>query len=138
MGPMQARIIRVSTREFGGPIADVTLDPNKDAEIYVEVEAGNAVFGMGAHWQVGLHVHDLDGGTIPFILAPTSTLHGHMASPGDAWDHPSKTFKYTIDKTALGTHKGHLGRVHAYLLVGTSPANYDATFVESEPFLVLP
>lgn len=138
MGPMQARIVRVSTRESGGPISDVTLDPNQNAEIVVEVEAGSAVFGMGAHWRIGLHVHDLDGGVIPFALTPTTMLHGHMNEPGDVWDHPSKTFRYTIDKASFAAHEGHLGRVHAYLLVGTTPANYDATFVESEPFLVLP
>jgi hypothetical protein len=138
MGPNQAEIIRVSTREFGSPVADVTLDPNKNAEVVVEVEAGTAVFGMGAHWRLGVHVHDLDGGTLPLVLAPTPTLHGHMNEPGDAWDHPSKTFKYTIEKATLAGHEGHLGRVHAYLLVGTNAANYDATFVESEPFLVLP
>jgi hypothetical protein len=38
----------------------------------------------------------------------------------------------------LGTHKGHDGRVYAHLLVGNGPGNYDATFVESEPFLILP
>jgi hypothetical protein len=138
MGPMQARVVRVSTREFGGPVSDVTLDPNQNAEIVVEVEAGHAIFDLGAHWRLGVHVHDLDGGTIPFILAPTTTLHGHMNEPGDPWDHPAKTLRYTIEKATLAGHEGHLGRVHAYLLVGTGPANYDATFVESEPFLILP
>jgi hypothetical protein len=138
MGPNQADIIRVSTRELGGQIADVTLDPSKDAEVVVEVEAGSAVFGLGAHWQIGLHIRDLDGGAIPFVLAPTPKLHGHMNEPGDVWDTRAKTFRYTIEKATLGTHKGHVGRVHAHLLVGTGPANYDATFVESEPFLVLP
>jgi hypothetical protein len=58
--------------------------------------------------------------------------------PGDAWDHRAKTFRYTIEKAVLGTHKGHDGRVYAHLLVGNGPGNYDATFVESEPFLILP
>ena len=138
MGPNQASIIRVSTRELGGHVSDVTLDPNKDAEVVIEVEAGSAVFGVGAHWQIGLHVRDLDGGAIPFVLSPTPTLHGHMDAPGDAWDHRAKTFRYTIEKAVLGTHKGHDGRVYAHLLVGNGPGNYDATFVESEPFLILP
>jgi hypothetical protein len=138
MGPNQADIVRVSVREFGSPVADVTLDPNRNAALVVEVEAGSAVFGMGAHWRIGLHVRDLDGGTIPFALTPTATLAGHMKAPGDPWDHPAKTFRYTIEKAELALHEGHLCRVHAYLLVGTGPANYDATFVESEPFLILP
>jgi hypothetical protein len=138
MGPNQADIIRVSTREFGSPVADVTLDPNQDAEVIVEVEAGTTVFGLGAHWRLGMHVRDLDGGTIPFALAPTTTVHGHMNEPGDPWDTPAKDLRYTIGKAELAGHEGHLCRIHAYLLVGTGPANYDATFVESEPFLILP
>jgi hypothetical protein len=138
MGPNQADIIRVSTREFGSPVSDVTLDPNRNAEIVVEVEAGLTVFNLGAHWRLGLHVRDLDGGGIPFALTPTTSLGGHMKDPGDPWDKPAKNFRYTIDKSELAGHEGHLCRIHAYLLVGTGPGNYDATFVESEPFLILP
>ena len=93
---------------------------------------------MGAHWQIGVHVHDLDGGTIPFVLSPTHTLHGHMDEPGDPWDHPAKIFRYTIEKATLGSTRATWAACYAYLLVGTGPANYDATFVESEPFLILP
>ena len=63
-------------------------------------------------------------------------MSGHLAPRrGPASGRPSV---HDPGRANLTTHKGHLGRVHAYLLIGTDPANYDATFVESEPFLVLP
>lgn len=136
MGPNEADIIRVSTRESNAEVADNTLDPSLNAEVVVEVEAGSAIFGTGGQWQVGVHVRDLDGGNIGTTLTPTTTMSGHLGTA--PWTAQRAILKYTIPAGNLTAHKGHLGRVHAYLLVGTSAANYDATFVESEPFLVLP
>jgi hypothetical protein len=136
MGPNDADIIRVSTRESNGNVADNTLDPGKDAEVVVEVEAGSAIFGTGGQWQVGVHVRDLDGGNINTVLAPTPAMSGHLGTA--PWTTQRAIFRYTIPAGNLTAHKGHLGRVHAYLLVGTNAANYDASFVESDPFLVLP
>jgi hypothetical protein len=137
MGPNEAVIIRASVREAGGSANDNTLDPSKDAQVVVQVEAGLAVMGTGAQWQAGIVVKDLvDGGVIPFTLSPTAADNGHLSSA--PWTTPSETFVYTIPKANLGTHKGHLCRVYAYLLIGVNAASYDASFVESEFFLVLP
>jgi hypothetical protein len=87
---------------MGSPVADNTIDPGADAEVIVELEAGSAVYGMAAQWHVGVTIKDLEGGVIPFTLAPTATLTGSL------------------------------------LLIGTTAANYDATFVEGTPFLILP
>jgi hypothetical protein len=137
MGPNEADIIRVSVRAAGSPVADNTLDPGVDAEVVVEVEAGSAVFFSGAHWQLGVTVKDLDGGVIPFTLAPTTVLSGNLNTP-PPWGNQAETFTYTIKSPDLTLHKGHLCRVYGYLLIGTTPASYDATFVESTPFLILP
>jgi hypothetical protein len=136
MGPNEADIIRVSVREANGEVADNTLDPSVNAEVVVEVEAGSAIFGTGGAWQVGVHVRDLDGGNIGTTLTPTPTMSGHLGTA--PWSAQRAILRYTVPAGNLTAHKGHLGRVHAYLLVGTNAANYDATFVESEPFLVLP
>ena len=136
MGPNEADIIRVSMREANGEVADNTLDPSLNAEVVVEVEAGSAIFGTGGAWQVGVHVRDLDGSNIGTTLTPTTTTSGHLGTA--PWTAQRAILRYTVPAGNLTAHKGHLGRVHAYLLVGTNAANYDATFVESEPFLVLP
>jgi hypothetical protein len=133
MGPNEADIIRVWTRETGGVVADNTLDPNVDAEVVVEVGAGSAAFASGGAWQIGITVKDLDGGVITFT---PGVMNGHW--PSAPWTAQQAILSYTIPKASLALHKGHLGRVYAYLLTGTGAANYDATFLESELFLVLP
>ena len=110
MGPNEADIIRVSTRESNAEVADNTLDPSLNAEVVVEVEAGSAIFGTGGQWQVGVHVRDLDGGNIGTTLTPTTTMSGQPrdravdGAAGDPQVHDS-------GKGNLTTHKGHLGRV---------------------------
>jgi hypothetical protein len=137
MGPNDADIIRVYTREATGEVADNTLDPSADAMVVVDLEAGSAVLGNGAQWQVGIVVKDLVAGSvIPFNQTPTTAVNGHLGT--SPWTTQSETFQYTIPAANLGPHKGNLCQVYAYLLIGTSAANYDSSFVESEPFLVLP
>ena len=132
MGPNHAQIIRVYTREVGSPIADFVLDATKPAEVVVEVEAGATVFGTGAKYRTGFMVKDLETGTtIAFSPAPAV---GAFGSP--PWGTPSEALVYTMTPAALGPHAGHLCRVYAYLLVGI--ANYDASFVESDLFLIEP
>ncbi len=132
MGPNHAQIIRVFTRETGSTIADFVLDATKPAEVVVEVEAGATVFSLGAKYTTGLMIKDLETGTsIAFAPAPVSgTLN---SAP---WSTPSEAFVYHVTPASLAAHKGHLCRVYAYLLIGT--ANFDASFVESEVFLVEP
>jgi hypothetical protein len=81
-------------------------------------------------------IFQLEDGTIPIALTPTTAVNGNLNSA--PWTSQSETFVYTIPSANLSTHKGHLCQVYAYLLIGTAPGNYDASFVESDPFLVLP
>jgi len=137
MGPNSAAIVRVYTREATGEIADNTLDPSSDAVVVVDVEAGSTVLGSGAKWQLGIVVKDLVAGTvIPFTLTPTPAINGSLSSA--PWTTQSERFHYTIPAANLTAHKGNLCQIYGYLLIGTGAANYDATFVESTPFLVLP
>lgn len=132
MGPNHAQIIRVYTREVGSPIADFVLDATKPAEVVVEVEAGATVFSLGAKFTTGFMVKDLETGASIGYTPPA--VSGTLSSP--PWTSPSEAFVYTISPAALAPHKGHLCRVYAYLLVGV--AQYDASFVESELFLIEP
>jgi hypothetical protein len=137
MGPNDADIIRVYTREATGEIADNTLDPNADAQVVVDLEAGFAVMGNGAQWQIGIFVKDLiDNQVVPVQPFPTTVVSGTLSLA--PWSNPSETFVYTIQAADLATHKGNLCQVYAYLLIGVNAATYDASFVESEPFLILP
>jgi hypothetical protein len=80
MGPNDADIIRVYTREGNGTVADNTLDPNIDGKVVVDLEAGSAVFGSGAKWQLGVVIKDLEDGTIPFTMTPTTAVNGNLNS----------------------------------------------------------
>lgn len=132
MGPNDADIIRVYTKEAAGTVADTTLDSSKDANVVVEVEAGSAVFSAAAKYQTGLVVKDLvDGTLIPFSPPPVS---GALSTA--PWTTQDAEFVYTITAADLGPHKGHLCQVYAYLLIGVT--DFDASFVESPMFLILP
>jgi hypothetical protein len=137
MGPNDVEIIRVFTKEASGTVADTTLDSSADAQVVVEVEAGSAAFGTGGNWKVGIVVKDLvDGTVIPFTLTPTTAVSGQLSTP--PWDTQAERFRYTIPNANLAQHKGNLCQVYAYLLFGTNAQNFDASFVESPVFLVLP
>ena len=136
MGPNSAAIIRVYTREATGDISDNTLDPGANANVVVDLEAGSATLG-GLQWHIGIVVKDLVTGTdIPVTVPPGAAINGNLGTP--PWTTQSKTFTYDILAANLTAHKGNLCQVYAYLLVGTNAGNYDASFVESGPFLVLP
>lgn len=132
MGPNDAEVVRVYTREKNGAIADVTLDSGTDAEVVVEVEAGSTVFGVGAQYSTGLVIKDLANGTnIPFT--PPSVSGTLTAAP---WSNQAQSFTYTIAAADLAAHKGSVCQVYGYLLVGVT--NFDASFAESPLFLILP
>jgi NAD dependent epimerase/dehydratase family enzyme len=132
MGPNDAEIVRVYTREKSGTVADVTLDSGSDAAVVVEVEAGSTVFGLGAQYSSGLVIKDLTNGTnIPFT--PASVSGTLTAAP---WSNQAQSFTYTITAADLAAHKGSICQIYAYLLVGVK--DFDASFVESPLFLILP
>jgi hypothetical protein len=133
MGPNDAEIIRVYTREPGSPVADFTLDASKPGEVVVEVQSGITLFGSGPHFRLGFMVKDLEtGASLPYVPAAAT---GHMATP--TWPTPSHAFVYTISPGTLAAHEGHLCRIYAYLLVGSVVGSYDYSFVESPLFLII-
>lgn len=136
MGPNDAQIIRVYTREKGAVIADVTLDSGADAEVVVDVEAGSAAIGTNSKWQLGIVIKDLvNGTTIAFTNTPPPLSGSLGAAP---WGTQAETFAYTVPSANLAGSKGDLCQVYAYLLIGNGLTEYDASFAESPVFLVLP
>src|SRR5689334_22892691 len=128
MGPNHAEIIRLYTREPGNTIEDLTLDSAANAEVVVEVEAGQTIFETGARYETGLVIKDLEtGGSIPFSPVPVS---GSLTDP--PWDTQADSFTYTIQAGDLAGHAGNLCRVYAYLLVGVK--DFDASFAEARSF----
>lgn len=133
MGPNEAQIVRIFTRQAGVTVSDSTLDSTKDAEVVFEVEAGEAVFTGQPKYSTGLFVKDLvDGTLIPFTPTPAK---GAVGDP--PWKPQAAQIVYTIKATDLANHKGHLGEADGYVLIGGNPP-YAASFATSPTFLVLP
>lgn len=133
------QIVRLYTREAEGPVADVTLDPGKDAQVIMEVEAGEADWRTGARFEAGLSIVELDGVT-PFTDPETTAdpsdhyapYHGSMTE--SPWTSQDQSFIYTIRKDQLAAHDGHTCKAYGHLLVGA--VDRETYLVESPPFLV--
>lgn len=132
MGPNDAEIIRVYTRQAGSQVADDTIDSGSNAEVVIEAEAGSALFSLQAQYHIGLFVLDLITGQQINFTTPLDA--GQLGKP--RWVNPASQFTYSITSAELTQHKGHLCRAHAYVLIGGS--QFDASFAESPVFLVLP
>jgi hypothetical protein len=135
MGPNDAQIIRVYTRELGAVIADFTIDSGKDAEVVVDVEAGLAALGGGGQWQLGIVIKDLVNGNVIAFTTPPPVNGNLGAAP---WSAQDETFAWTVPSANLTGSKGDLCQVYAYLLVGNGLTPYYASYAESPVFLVLP
>ena len=138
MGPNDAELVRVYTRNptaaGGDPVADVTFPFKQNIEVVVDVEAGYAIFGLGAQYEVGVVVRDLsDGSFIPTtsnIKTPDS-----IGSDGSAWTTQATSFVFTIQAESLGAGKeNHICEVLAYLRVGV--INPDISFARSSLFMI--
>lgn len=133
MGPDDAALVGIYTREVGGIVRDVTLPHDADFEIIVDVEAGSGVFGAGTQYETGVVVRDLtDNTTIP----TTPTGYGPEAmGPGGDWDPQADQFVYQVSAADLGAGKeNHLCEVLAFLR--TRVADPDVSFATS-PMIII-
>ncbi|MEV6170992.1 hypothetical protein AB0L99_22505 [Streptomyces sp. NPDC051954] len=138
MGPNDAQIVRVFSREPKGPIADLTLDPTKDAEIVVEAEAGDTLHQTGGKYSVTLVVRDISDGTaIPATVAGAPQPNEVKGSFTDAnWPNLAAGFDFVISSATLQNHRGHLAQAYGSVLYGTGKPG--VTFAVSQPFQILP
>lgn len=127
------QIIRLYTREMNGAVADATLDPGKDAEVVLEVEASDLDWNEGALFETGLTIKDLDADTSTLVsYEPSPSYSGSMTK--DPWLLQDQPFTYKIKAEELAKHAGHMCEAHAYLLGGAN--NRTACFAVSPTFLV--
>ncbi|AVH54643.1 hypothetical protein C4B68_01035 [Streptomyces dengpaensis] len=131
VGPNDVEIVRVFARKTTSPNADPTLNPKEAAEIAVEVEAGDAIFRIGAPYEVEITVKDLVDGTN--IQTATANVVSGLLSQAP-WDKQQAAFVFGIAAAELEKHKGHQCEVYASVYMGlTDP---DASFATSPRFLI--
>lgn len=135
MGPNDAQIVRVFSREPGGAIADATLNPQKDGEIVLEAEAGRTLHGQEGSYRVTLVVRDVsDGSVIP--VAGSGEVTGQFHKTGQGWEKPTQLFTFTLSSASLAQHSGHLVQAYGSVLYGATEPG--ATFAVSPTFMILP
>jgi hypothetical protein len=131
VGPNDVEIVRVFARNTTSPNADPTLDPDKAAEIALEAEAGDAIFRIGAPYEVEVTVKDLfDGTNIPTTTA--GVVSGLLSKA--PWDKQSAVFVFGIAAAELAKHRGHQCEVYASVYMGLQDP--DASFATSPRFLI--
>ncbi|MDX1522733.1 MAG: hypothetical protein R3264_13985 [Anaerolineae bacterium] len=145
MGPNDAELVRVFTREVGGAIADVTFPVADDFEVVVEVEAGSAIFGGGTQYETGIVVRDkMAGDTIqatPQLASgagvpanPAGFGPEGMAGAGTEWLSQANQFVYKVEAAALGGRENHICEVMAFLKVRVTDP--DVSFAISPHFII--
>jgi hypothetical protein len=138
MGPNDAQIVRIFSREEKGQIADFTLDPGKNAEIVLEAEAGDTLHDQGGNYLITLVVRDLSDGTlIPATVQTVTTPNKVTGNFGDQnWQHLGVQFSFLVSATELSHRKGHL--VEAYGSVVYGHHKPGATTATSPLFMIQP
>jgi hypothetical protein len=131
VGPNDVEIVRVFARNTTSPSADPTLNPKEAAEVAVEVEAGDAIFRIGAPYEVEVTVKDLFSGTN--IPTTTANLVSGLLSQAP-WNKQQSTFVFGITAAELDKHKGHQCEVYASVYMGLQDP--DASFATSPRFLI--
>lgn len=138
MGPNDARIGRVFSREVNDTIADFTLDPNTNGVVVLEAEAGETLHDGGGDYLVTLVVRDLSDGTaIPAQVANTpkpGEVKGRFRDPG--WKALAASFEFILSSADLQNHRGHLAQAYGSVVYGNNKPG--STFAISQPFQILP
>ena len=65
MGPNDAQLVRVFTRQTGAVIADITFPSNLAFEAIIDCEAGIAIHDTGAKYEIKINVIDFSAGRTP-------------------------------------------------------------------------
>ncbi|MFE1802252.1 hypothetical protein ACFW9L_39635 [Streptomyces sp. NPDC059517] len=131
MGPNDTEIVRVFARNTISPSADPTLDPKEAAQIVVEAEAGDAVFRLGAPYEVDVTVKDLVDGT-NISTTPAGAVTGQLSQA--PWGKQQSEFVFAVAASELDKHKGHQCEVYATVYMGLKDP--DASFATSPRFLI--
>jgi hypothetical protein len=129
MGPNDAELVRVFTREVGGVIADVTFPFGIPFHAVIECEAGEAVHAAGASYEIKIDV--LDFSAMASVITSAIAAGGSLGD--QAWPNQAHQFVFTVP-AAAPENEGHIWKILASLKVGR--VNPDVSLAES-PFLVI-
>lgn len=133
MGPNDVELARVYTREAGGTISDRTFPVNQDFEIAVDVEAGNAIFGGGTQFSVGVVLRDETANDdIPATLDPAIAFPGTMGTAD--WPTQAHQFTFKVAAADLAGRENHCAKVIAFLQARLGDP--DVSFAETELFIL--
>ncbi len=129
MGPNDARLVRVFPRKTGAFIADIAFPSNVAFEAIVECEAGTAIHGTGASYEIKIDV--IDFSAMASIIRSAIVVAGSL---GDSdWPTPTQQFVFTI-AVPEATNEGHIWKAFASLKIGVT--NPHTSLAESELFLI--
>jgi hypothetical protein len=128
MGPNDAEVVRVATRENGGTIGDVTFSIGNGFEIAVDAEAGSALHGAGTSFETNAFVRDITAND-NIASNPSGGVTGNTNTA--AWPAQAQTFAYTVASGVLAGRANHICQVLSFLRVGQ-----DTSF-QSSPLFIL-
>ena len=129
MGPHNVHLVRVFPRKTNTAIADVSFPSNAPFEAVVECEAGKAIHGTGATYEITIDV--IDFSAMASVIRSGIVASGHLRDPN--W--PTQAMQFVFPIAAPGIYKeGHIWKIFASLKIGV--ANPHTSLAESEPFLI--
>lgn len=129
MGPNNVRLIRVFPRKMGAVIANMAFPSNVAFEAVVECEAGTAIHGTGARYEIIIDV--IDFSAMASVIRSGIVAAGHLHDPN--W--PTQAMQFVFPIAAPGTYKeSHIWKIFASLRIGVT--NPHTSIAESEAFLI--
>lgn len=129
MGPNNAELVRVFTRQTGAVIADITFPSNQSFEAIIDCEAGAAIHDTGARYEIKINV--IDFSAMRSIVRSSIVAAGSLGDPG--WPSQAQQFVFPISAPGA-SNEGHICKIFVSLKVGV--ANPYASLAESPLFLI--
>jgi hypothetical protein len=129
MGPNNAELVRVFTRQTGAVIADITFPSNLAIEAIIDCEAGSAIHDTGARYEIKINV--IDFSAMRSIVRSAIVAAGSLGDAG--WPKQAQQFMFPLPAPGA-LNEGHICKIFASLKVGI--ANPYASLAESPLFLI--
>ena len=129
MGPNDAQLVRIFPRKMGAITAGIAFPYNSALEFVIECEAGVAIYGLGAKYEIRIDIVDFSA--MAPIVQSAIVVAGFF---GDVdWPSPAHQFVFPIaPPEAANEH--HIWKAFASLKIGV--ANPHTTLAESHLFLI--
>ncbi len=129
MGSNYVRLGRVFPRKAGAVIANLAFPSNAAFEAVVECEAGTAIHGTGAKYEIIIDV--IDFSAMASVIRSGRVAAGHLSD--ENW--PTQAMQFVFPIETPGTYReGHIWKIFASLKIGVT--NPHTSIAESESFLI--